>query len=1392
MTLETEFQPGRLSIPAVVSDDNAGAIYAQIYDNRAKAEQDAWIERMTGGGAAAPAAPSEADKAPASNPDAASVDAMGNPTGEASSAEGQSTISKVAADIGTGVVEAPKQAVGGVIAAVDEFAQFMDSLIPLGGIQITNPKTGEIDLDWLSSEELEAQGGDAIFKAITPAAPTSVTGGFVKATSQFLVSFLPAMRAMKAVKLGQGYAAVTGAGALASGVAFDPFDARLSTYLNQVPALEPVVSDYLADNNPENQSQWEGRLKNVIEGVGLGLATDGLIRSFKYIKAARAEKALRGPDPVGAAVEAGKDAVKDAARSELVQDVADKELSALGNPKGPLLVQGSADETAGAAFQRLADAEKRTAEVKLQKTALAIIENAKKKFAAVGADTVDEMINAVRSGDYGGFDIGSKRPISDQIKAMGGIKPNTSLAAELRARGITAKTFPGLFSNKGRTVKSAQGEYVLEPRAALDNIPMVEHPQFEANGVISEDGYIPQQAWIDALESEMKGKPWRDAEAQAEFETKIAPVDEFSQELDRLGIDVAAMSNAQIKEAIKQIEDEAAILANIESAPLADVGETGVLAPAAPLPDDAGGAAPKGKVFINHARISSSDDVREALQIMADLDVKAITEKARGVVPNSQTIKESAQEYQDLKDLIGRDPGPMSAAQSVAARRLLVSSGEQIVDLAKKAQAASATPADLYNFRRAMAVHYAIQSEVIAARTETARALQAWNIPAGATRARSQAINDLIMRDGGAGDLQQLARAVATVGNNPTALNSMARELGKGRFGKAVYQVWINGLLSGPKTHMVNVLSNAMTAAYAIPERYMAAGISKIFYNGEIDAGEAASAAFGAVKGVRDGIRLIYHGNKAEGMKDIGDVFDAFGKVDVDRTNAISAEAFGLKPEGGIGWGIDMLGKLINLPGAALQAEDKFFKSIGYRMELNALAYRQAASEGLEGQAFASRVADILLDPPENLKADALDVAAYQTFTNPLSSSARQIMGGLAKNPVIGPLQRLVAPFIRTPVNIMKYAFARTPLAYASGAIRADIKAGGARAAQAHGRVALGSMIMLTVADMTAEGTITGRGPLNPDVRRVWLAAGNLPYSVKFGDRRYQFNRLDPIGTIIGMSADIAEIIAHVDQEDADQIVAAGATAFASNLASKTYLSGVFDFISAFDPSNPTNDPGKYLTNLAGSMLPFSSFLRQIEGALDPVANGADNVIRIEEPGSPDDGKVDQVASYIDTLLNQYRKQIPGLSDVLPPSRDLFGKEITTSSGLSWAWDLLSPIASRVDNPDKVIQAIVDNQVAIQRAPRVVDGVRLNGQEYSEFQRLAGEPLKEYLDQLVSSPAWDGQSDGPDGMKAQLIKKAVSDFRRIAKNEMLAKNPRLREISYLNKLRAAQGLQGEN
>src|SRR3990167_5833795 len=65
-----------------------------------------------------------------------------------------------------------------------------------------------------------------------------------------------------------------------------------------------------------------------------------------------------------------------------------------------------------------------------------------------------------------------------------------------------------------------------------------------------------------------------------------------------------------------------------------------------------------------------------------------------------------------------------------------------------------------------------------------------------------------------------------------------------------LYEAWINALLSGPQTHVANSLSNAVVAAYAPVERFLAAAFDVDALAGQrsVYFGESAAMVYGVLK----------------------------------------------------------------------------------------------------------------------------------------------------------------------------------------------------------------------------------------------------------------------------------------------------------------------------------------------------------------------------------------------------------------------------------------------------------------------------------------------------------------------------------------------------------------
>jgi hypothetical protein len=759
-------------------------------------------------------------------------------------------------------------------------------------------------------------------------------------------------------------------------------------------------------------------------------------------------------------------------------------------------------------------------------------------------------------------------------------------------------------------------------------------------------------------------------------------------------------------------------------------------------------------LFVNFARIDSPEDVKTVIQDMADRLKPDIDDARRGKQTFKQ-IKLNAEQVNAWDVLMERRAGaPLNAEQSVAARQLWVSSADKLKSVAQEA-AQNPSEANLFAFRKMLATHHAIQTEVIAARTETARALASWRIPAGSSAERFRDVSAVLEANGGGHLTREMADRVAKLANAGmySEMDEFVRGSAYARTRDAMQEAWIMGLLSGPKTHIVNMMSNTSVIGMQMYERATAAQISKLLgTQGGVEAGEAMQQLFGITQGFKDALRY------AKKAAITGETGFGMNKVELPRQGAISSEAFNLSNEGWAGRAVDGIGTLVRTPGRALGAEDEFFKTIGYRMELN-------AQENLKG-----RIAEILENPPESVRMAAVDQATYQTFTNTPGAIAQKLLSLTNQYPAL----KVLLPFVRTPANILRYTFERTPLAPLMQHVRADVAAGGARKDLALARMATGTAVMLTGADLAMSGQVTGGGPVDPAQRANLQRTGWQPYSVKLGKRWYAYNRLDPLGSTLGMTADMVEILQNTDGSDPnfdpEEAATAVTAAIGANVLNKTYLSGLADFFEAM--ADPKRRAEGFAQGLAGSLVPAA--VNEVAKAQDPYAR------------------------EVFTMLDAMKKRTPGLSDSLPLRRDLWGRPVETKSGIGWAYDAFSPIYSKKENPEPIDTELMRLEAPLSMPARRVgfDGVTVDLDRfpgaYSRYLELSGNELKdpawnmgakEFLNAVVSgdhpmSAVYQMRSDGPDGTKAEMIADVMNRYRAMARRQLLTEFPAIRaEVS---------------
>jgi endonuclease YncB( thermonuclease family) len=692
---------------------------------------------------------------------------------------------------------------------------------------------------------------------------------------------------------------------------------------------------------------------------------------------------------------------------------------------------------------------------------------------------------------------------------------------------------------------------------------------------------------------------------------------------------------------------------------------------------------------INVAHLETPGDIQRVLSTVSN-HFDGFDAARRGQISQAETQALADEMGMTASDLLKRRNGQaLNAEQALAARQILAKSSDEIRRLAAKAEGGS--DADLAAFHQALVRHVAIQEQVSGATAEAGRALAQFRMTAS-SRDIPRIHKNMIESAGGRDKLEEIARGIVDLekdGAPAGGVSKFAQNAIKPKFSDKLIELYYNSLLSNPKTHVVNTVSNALTAIAQLPEHGLAAGLGALRGGDDrVTAQEVAQRAIGMMQGAREGVDAFKRVAKT------GAVLDPVTKVEARTHYAIGGKA----------------GSVIRTPTRMLEAEDELFKSIGRRMELNGLAVRQARAEGLTGDAFNQRVQDLAANPTDDMIERSMDYARYITFQRPLGPAGQALSNLTQKAPAL----KLVIPFIRTPTNMVKYAVERSPLAPVSSHWRADVLAGGARRDLALAKAALGTGLGMTIAQYVADGRITGGQPADKKQGDLLKADGWQPYSIRVGDKYLSYARLDPFSTTISTAADIATAINNGSTGDPDKAAAQLAGAFVDQLDNKTFLSGLSDLMHTLDPNGNGSilDRGKaWAGREVGGFVP--SVVSQMAREVDPYSRAQ--------------------KGFIAPIQNR----VPFWSRSLPAKQDAWGRDVVNQGSLGP--DFISPLAMRTRQNDPVNARLLQLGIGMSPPSKTIDGLTLTEAQYRDYNRQSGDLIYRSLAPVVNSPAWLAQ-----------------------------------------------------
>jgi hypothetical protein len=368
------------------------------------------------------------------------------------------------------------------------------------------------------------------------------------------------------------------------------------------------------------------------------------------------------------------------------------------------------------------------------------------------------------------------------------------------------------------------------------------------------------------------------------------------------------------------------------------------------------------------------------------------------------------------------------------------------------------------------------------------------------------------------------------------------------------------------------------------------------------------------------------------------------------------------------------------------------------------------------------------------------------------------------------PVGTALLPFVRTPANLMSYAIRNSPMAPLSVRWQNAMAAGGAEQELALTQFALGTALWGIYMEAHANGTMTGGGPRNRAQRDSMMRSDTdggtdfQPYSIKVDGRWYAYDRADPVGQNMAISSDFMDILANEDwdsssAQERDEQMALVIGAMGTSLTNKATLKGTFDTVEALT-SNNSSMVSDELNRRIVSFVPFSSGLRAVRRITDP------NIRETTDTGE------------------MLRNSIPGLSQGLAQSYDLWGNERTYQSGLGSLYDFFSPIKTKKAGGSSVDLEILDNGVSIQLPQRSISvggvtvSLKNHPEIYADYVKTAGQPAFKYLKAIIDfepeagdmSQTYRDYSTGPRGERAIFLKQVVEDFRKAAREIIIERH----------------------
>ena len=675
----------------------------------------------------------------------------------------------------------------------------------------------------------------------------------------------------------------------------------------------------------------------------------------------------------------------------------------------------------------------------------------------------------------------------------------------------------------------------------------------------------------------------------------------------------------------------------------------------------------------------------------------------------------------------------------------------------------------------------AIREVMAGVTAEAGRALWQYKkeIPRGTG---TQQLEWFLRKHGGNMAIDDLTELMARIDfTDPITVALAAREMYHPSSHEKAWAAFYFNLLSGPLSHVRNIVGNSLATVGGIVENIPAAGFD---YALSLGGKRRERARYLGESGER-----LFGANAAAGelFSDLGQALryastGQWGQAkaaakqsplyEIARYGFTGAEAKTM-PEVGAREVFTGKWQAIHGPSRMLRAADMVFSTMNQKASIYAQAYRKAKNfrnedgSRLTGQELRDKIEYLRLNPTEDMANEAVREGAYRVFrdNDDKAKRALQHMWSQEKN-----YFRVLMPFASTPMNITLYTLERTPLA-----VPLLLAKRGGDAADLLGRMTLGTATTALLYNYAMSGDVmTGPMPDDVEERDAWRRQRKTPYSIKVGDRWFSYQPLQPYAALFAAAASAADSRKKGKVGISQDMLMETAFATARSMIDMPWTQGLSDALEALQDKELA---GQFFDKTVPTFtVPATSAMRWLARAVDPT---------LYAPTSWHE----QIRTNLPFAAGQV-----GPLEAVPPRVSAFGEPVTRSAE-QMGLGAVSPfnISRQTDDPVEielkrledlgldVYPGLVGHQFQIfKEKMSIPDDVR------RAYQTSAGTRTKAVLGAIMELPAYKSLSNI---QKTEVINKLYLKIRGEAAKEYkvgLADEAVLQKIERYGKLREAE------